>query len=205
MLKNPALGYTPVGLVDDDPRKKNLRLHGIRVLGTTDELPHLLRDNKPDEVIIAIPSAAGRSGSGSSRCAARWAFRSRPCPRCTSSSPGSSISPGSCVRSRWRTCSARGGRARHRLDRLVRDGRDRPRDGCGRLDRVGALSADRRARRGRADPRRPLGKHAGRHRARARRRAGVHHLGPVLGDTKNRAKMAAFQRHRPAVVFHAAA
>ena len=59
MLKNPALGYTPIGLVDDDPRKKNLRLHGIRVLGTTDELPHLLRDNKPDEVIIAIPSAAG--------------------------------------------------------------------------------------------------------------------------------------------------
>ena len=28
MLRNPALGYTPIGLVDDDPRKKNLRLHG---------------------------------------------------------------------------------------------------------------------------------------------------------------------------------
>jgi FlaA1/EpsC-like NDP-sugar epimerase len=36
MLKNPALGYTPIGLVDDDPRKKNVRLHGIRVLGTSD-------------------------------------------------------------------------------------------------------------------------------------------------------------------------
>ena len=59
MLKNPALGYTPIGLVDDDPRKKNLRLHGIRVLGTTDELRHLLRDRKPDELLIAIPSAAG--------------------------------------------------------------------------------------------------------------------------------------------------
>ena len=35
MLKNPSLGYTPIGLVDDDPRKKNLRLHGVRVLGTT--------------------------------------------------------------------------------------------------------------------------------------------------------------------------
>ena len=35
MLRNPSLGYTPIGLVDDDPRKKNLRLHGIRVLGTT--------------------------------------------------------------------------------------------------------------------------------------------------------------------------
>ena len=38
MLRTPALGYTPIGLVDDDPRKKNLRLHGIRVLGTSEEL-----------------------------------------------------------------------------------------------------------------------------------------------------------------------
>jgi FlaA1/EpsC-like NDP-sugar epimerase len=61
MLKSPALGYTPIGLVDDDPRKKNLRLHGVRVLGTTDELQHLLRESKPDEVLIAIPSAAGEA------------------------------------------------------------------------------------------------------------------------------------------------
>ena len=59
MLKNPALGYTPIGLVDDDPRKKNLRLHGVRVLGTTGELRQLLRDRRPDELLIAIPSAAG--------------------------------------------------------------------------------------------------------------------------------------------------
>ena len=59
MQRNPALGYTPIGLVDDDPRKKNLRLHGVRVLGTTDELPHLLRDHRPDELLIAIPSATG--------------------------------------------------------------------------------------------------------------------------------------------------
>src|SRR5438034_11530361 len=59
MLKSPALGYTPIGLVDEDPRKKNLRLHGIRVLGTTDDLRRLLRDNPPDEVLIAIPSASG--------------------------------------------------------------------------------------------------------------------------------------------------
>ncbi len=59
MLRNPALGYTPIGLVDDDPRKKNLRLHGVRVLGTTGELRHLIRDRRPDEVLIAIPSASG--------------------------------------------------------------------------------------------------------------------------------------------------
>jgi FlaA1/EpsC-like NDP-sugar epimerase len=59
MLKSRALGYTPIGLVDDDRRKKNLRIHGVRVLGTTAELPHILRDNRPDELLIAIPSAAG--------------------------------------------------------------------------------------------------------------------------------------------------
>jgi FlaA1/EpsC-like NDP-sugar epimerase len=59
MLKSRALGYTPIGVVDDDPRKKNLRIHGVRVLGTTEDLPHILSDNKPDELLIAIPSAAG--------------------------------------------------------------------------------------------------------------------------------------------------
>ena len=61
MLKNPNLGYTPIGLVDDDERKRGMRLHGIRVLGTTDSLAHVLADSGPDEVIIAIPSAAGEA------------------------------------------------------------------------------------------------------------------------------------------------
>jgi FlaA1/EpsC-like NDP-sugar epimerase len=59
MLKSPALGYTPIGFVDDDPKKKNLRIHNVRVLGTTEELPKLLHENRPDEVLIAIPSASG--------------------------------------------------------------------------------------------------------------------------------------------------
>jgi FlaA1/EpsC-like NDP-sugar epimerase len=59
MQRSGQLGYTPIGIVDDDPRKKNLRVHGVRVLGTITELPHTLRDNKPDELLIAIPSASG--------------------------------------------------------------------------------------------------------------------------------------------------
>ncbi len=59
MQKSPQLGYTPIGLVDDQAGKKNMRLHGVRVLGTTMDLPRLLSDNRPDEVIIAIPSGAG--------------------------------------------------------------------------------------------------------------------------------------------------
>ncbi len=59
MQRNPLLAYTPIGLVDDDARKKNLRIHGVRVLGTTDDLRHLIRDHRPDEVLIAMPSAPG--------------------------------------------------------------------------------------------------------------------------------------------------
>ncbi len=59
MQRNRQLAYTPVGFVDDDVRKKNLRIHGVRVLGTTDDLGHGLRDHRPDEVLIAMPSAPG--------------------------------------------------------------------------------------------------------------------------------------------------
>jgi FlaA1/EpsC-like NDP-sugar epimerase len=60
MQRNRQLHYTPIGFVDDDPRKRGDRIHGVRVLGTTEELTHVLRDNKPDEVLIAIPSASGQ-------------------------------------------------------------------------------------------------------------------------------------------------
>jgi len=36
-----------------------MRLHGVRVFGTTRDLPRILRDNRPDEVLIAVPSAPG--------------------------------------------------------------------------------------------------------------------------------------------------
>ena len=60
IVRNPELRYRPVGFVDDDPRKRNLRLHhGLRVLGRTDELDRVLDETEPDEVLIAIPSAPG--------------------------------------------------------------------------------------------------------------------------------------------------
>ena len=62
MIANPELGYRPVGFVDDDPRKANMRVErGVRVLGSTSdkELPRILDEVEPDEVIIAIPSAPG--------------------------------------------------------------------------------------------------------------------------------------------------
>jgi FlaA1/EpsC-like NDP-sugar epimerase len=60
MLRNPELNLNPVGFVDDDPLKRRIKVEGTRVLGTTgDDLPRVLDETEPDEVIIAIPSAPG--------------------------------------------------------------------------------------------------------------------------------------------------
>src|SRR2546423_11757637 len=59
LRRNPELGGVPIGFVDDDPRKAGVRVAGLKVEGTTDELPRVLDGAEPDEVIIAIPSAPG--------------------------------------------------------------------------------------------------------------------------------------------------
>jgi FlaA1/EpsC-like NDP-sugar epimerase len=59
MRRNRALAYTPIGFIDDDPKKQKLKIDGVRVLGTTDELERILRESPPDEVLIAMPSAPG--------------------------------------------------------------------------------------------------------------------------------------------------
>src|SRR3954464_15168832 len=59
LKRNPTLGDVPIGFVDDDPRKRNMRIAGLKVEGSTDDLPRVLDGAEPDEVIIAIPSAPG--------------------------------------------------------------------------------------------------------------------------------------------------
>ena len=60
ILRNRELGLRPVGFVDDDPRKHGLRMDGVKVRGNTEgDLPRILDETEPDEVIIAIPSAPG--------------------------------------------------------------------------------------------------------------------------------------------------
>src|SRR3954447_10083048 len=58
LRRNPDIGV-PIGFVDDDPRKQGMRVAGLKVEGTTDQLPRVLDGAEPDEVIIAIPSAPG--------------------------------------------------------------------------------------------------------------------------------------------------
>lgn len=50
--------YSIVGLVDDDPRKKGIRIHEIPVLGRTEDLPTICEDYEVEEIIIAMPSAS---------------------------------------------------------------------------------------------------------------------------------------------------
>jgi FlaA1/EpsC-like NDP-sugar epimerase len=56
---NPDLGATAIGFVDDDPRKRGMRMLGLKVLGSTKKIATILDETQPDEVVIAIPSAPG--------------------------------------------------------------------------------------------------------------------------------------------------
>jgi FlaA1/EpsC-like NDP-sugar epimerase len=56
---NPNLGATAIGFVDDDERKRGMRMLGLKVLGATREIERILDETDPDEVVIAIPSAPG--------------------------------------------------------------------------------------------------------------------------------------------------
>jgi FlaA1/EpsC-like NDP-sugar epimerase len=56
---NPRLGATAIGFVDDDPRKRGMRMLGLKVLGSTQQIAEILDESEPDEVVIAIPSAPG--------------------------------------------------------------------------------------------------------------------------------------------------
>jgi FlaA1/EpsC-like NDP-sugar epimerase len=61
LARNPGLGLTAVGFLDDDPRKRGIKdEHGLKVLGNTDsDLARVLDEVEPDEVVIAMPSAPG--------------------------------------------------------------------------------------------------------------------------------------------------
>jgi FlaA1/EpsC-like NDP-sugar epimerase len=58
-ILRPGSGYVALGCLDDDRSKLGIRIHGVPVLGTVDNLPSLVSSEPPDEVLIAVPSATG--------------------------------------------------------------------------------------------------------------------------------------------------
>jgi len=57
--QNPTLDYDVCGFVDDSPKKLGLVLHGARVLGDGSRLESIVKKQKADLLLIAIPSATG--------------------------------------------------------------------------------------------------------------------------------------------------
>lgn len=57
MLARPEGQYLPVGLLDDDPRKRHARLNGVRMLGGRDDITRAAVSTGAEALIIALPSA----------------------------------------------------------------------------------------------------------------------------------------------------
>jgi len=61
MQRNPQMGLRPVGFLDDDRVKTNKQIYGLRVLGQIAQLATVTESKRVDEVVIAIPTAGGRT------------------------------------------------------------------------------------------------------------------------------------------------
>lgn len=49
-----------VGVIDDDPGKQGTFIHGVRVIGTRDDIIHRAKELDVDEIMIALPTASAK-------------------------------------------------------------------------------------------------------------------------------------------------
>jgi lipopolysaccharide/colanic/teichoic acid biosynthesis glycosyltransferase/nucleoside-diphosphate-sugar epimerase len=56
LMRDPSLAYTPVGFLDDDLNKQGALIHGIKVLGTVQDLQHVARLKGVRMVLIPHPA-----------------------------------------------------------------------------------------------------------------------------------------------------
>ncbi len=59
ILRSKRPTHELIGLLDDDPSKSSTQIHGIPVLGPTEDLGTIVEQHAVDEILIAIPSAEG--------------------------------------------------------------------------------------------------------------------------------------------------
>jgi FlaA1/EpsC-like NDP-sugar epimerase len=59
MQNNPHLGLEPVGFLDDDLGKHDVKIHGVPVLGDRHAIPAAVKKHQVRQVIIAMPTAPG--------------------------------------------------------------------------------------------------------------------------------------------------
>jgi len=59
MLLEPSSGWSPVGFVDDDPAKQGLWIHGLPMLGTRKDLPQIVKAYSVELILVAMPSVRG--------------------------------------------------------------------------------------------------------------------------------------------------
>jgi FlaA1/EpsC-like NDP-sugar epimerase len=57
--RNPQLGLSVMGFLDDDAAKLGKRIHQVPVIGTLQELTAVVSGRQVDEVVIAMPTAPG--------------------------------------------------------------------------------------------------------------------------------------------------
>jgi FlaA1/EpsC-like NDP-sugar epimerase len=57
MLRDPDSPYYPVGLLDDDPERRNLRIMGVPVVGDRSKLVEAAERYRADTLLVAVPSA----------------------------------------------------------------------------------------------------------------------------------------------------
>lgn len=61
LLSNPQWKLWPIGFIDDDLYKQGLRIHTLPVLGTREQFIEIVDSHRIEQVIIAIPSAPGKT------------------------------------------------------------------------------------------------------------------------------------------------
>ncbi len=59
MLRDPDSPYLPVAMLDDDPRKRHLRIRSVQVQGTKADLSRVAKAHAAQVLLIAVPSASG--------------------------------------------------------------------------------------------------------------------------------------------------